>query len=815
MAETGSEVTSAPVAEKSSGMAGSIVDSSPVTINNQKLNGNNFLPWSRAVELFIIGRGKKDYLSEDTVVPAETDSKFPTWEAENSMIMSWLLSSMTPEISNTFMLYPTAAAIWKATKEMYAKTDNISELYELEAQVKDMKQGDQTVSKFFSNLSQVWQQIDSLESYKWGCIADSQLYGKIKETKRLFGFLSGLHKDYDAVRGRILSSKPLPSMNSAFSDVRQEESRMKVMMGPSVVTSESSALKTQESSNHTEVGMFVKKTGSKPGQGENKGSNKKFCKFCHREGHIVDECYRRPGSTVKPPAWFRQSNYKPTYTGKSESSNSWRTDGDSWRSQKAALVSTGQTEENTVFTQAHLDALLKVLSSQRTQVQNDQIRATMAYTGMGGKNLNWVIDSGATNHMTYDDSLLSNFKTFDNPRKVKVANGDSIDIVGYGDIQLSSKLILKRVLFVPKLDCNLISVKKLMNDNSCWTIFSPTKCYFLPSSFSCFQEEALKEEMTKKTIGNANHKNGLFILEHTSSGRFASYSSIYSGMNKQFVPRIDNSDSRIALILLWHKRLGHPNFVYQKKLKPDLFRGISFDNLKCETCVFGKQTRSQYPAKAYMESKLFNLIHCDIWGPSRVLNVNGCRWFVIFIDDHTRVTWIYLMKHKSELASIFKRFVLLIQNQFNVTVKTFRSDNGSEFLDKEVKIFLGETGIHHQTSNVYTPQQNGVAERKHRHILEVARSIMFTMNVPKYLWGEAVLTATYLINRMPSRVLGFISPKQKLLSQFPHCLLLSELPLKTFGCTAYVYLQSHYRSKIDKKIYKVYFYWLFRLSKGV
>lgn len=132
-----------------------ILDATPVTITNQKLTGNNFLPWSRAVELFITGRGKKEYLSEKMIIPAETDEKFATWEAENSMIMSWLLSSMTPEVSNTFMLHETAASIWKATKEMFSKRDNISELYELEAQLKDVKQGDQSVSKYFSTLSQI------------------------------------------------------------------------------------------------------------------------------------------------------------------------------------------------------------------------------------------------------------------------------------------------------------------------------------------------------------------------------------------------------------------------------------------------------------------------------------------------------------------------------------------------------------------------------------------------------------------------------------------------------------------------------------
>lgn len=173
------------------------------------------------------------------------------------MIMSWLLGSMTPEISNSFMLHPTAASIWQATKEMYSKRDNIAELYELESQLKDMKQGDQTVSGFFSSLSQIWQQIDALEMYQWSCTADDQLYRKIKETRRLFLFLSGLHKDLDGVRGRVLGTKPLPSMNAAFSEVRQEESRLKVMMGgSSEVTrdmSESSALVSSEVNKNKDV----------------------------------------------------------------------------------------------------------------------------------------------------------------------------------------------------------------------------------------------------------------------------------------------------------------------------------------------------------------------------------------------------------------------------------------------------------------------------------------------------------------------------------------------------------------------------------
>lgn len=96
-----------------------MADGAPVNII--KLNGNNYLAWSRAMELFITGKGKKDHLLGKVVIPAETDVKFQAWEAENSMLMSWILGSMNPDIGETFMLYNTVEEIWRATKEMYSK----------------------------------------------------------------------------------------------------------------------------------------------------------------------------------------------------------------------------------------------------------------------------------------------------------------------------------------------------------------------------------------------------------------------------------------------------------------------------------------------------------------------------------------------------------------------------------------------------------------------------------------------------------------------------------------------------------------------
>jgi len=113
------------------------------------------------------------------------------------------------------------------------------------------------------------------------------------------------------------------------------------------------------------------------------------------------------------------------------------------------------------------------------------------------------------------------------------------------------------------------------------------------------------------------------------------------------------------------------------------------------------------------------------------------------------------MREKSEVENIFKNFYAMIETQFQTKICILHSDNGTEYFNEVLGNFLKEKGIHHQSTCVDTPQQNGIAERKNKHLLEVSRALMFSMNTPKYLWGEAILTACYLINRMPTRVLNY------------------------------------------------------------
>ena len=163
------------------------------------------------------------------------------------------------------------------------------------------------------------------------------------------------------------------------------------------------------------------------------------------------------------------------------------------------------------------------------------------------------------------------------------------------------------------------------------------------------------------------------------------------------------------------------------------------------------------------------------------------------------------MKEKSEVFSVFVKFYRMIHTQFGKSVKSLRSDNGREYVNHDMTKFLTKNGIVHEFTCVDTPQQNGIAERKNRHLLEVVRALLFQMSVPKFYWGETVLTAAYLINRLPSRILYGLSPVQSLTSFFPSVPILTSLQCRIFGCVAFVHIHSQFRGKLDPRAVKCIF----------
>lgn len=336
---------------------------------------------------------------------------------------------------------------------------------------------------------------------------------------------------------------------------------------------------------------------------------------------------------------------------------------------------------------------------------------------------------------------------------VSLPNGIRVPITHTGTIHLSEKLILHHVLHVLDFQFNLISISGLVNILFCSAHFF---------SDGCFIQDLSQDSM----IGRGNLYHNLYIME-TSTLSTSSPATFFTGS-------VHVSGN------LWHQRLGHHSLVALNRLGhliPSLKAGQS-DFTPCTVCPLAKQKRLAFVSHNNLSSLPFDLIHIYIWGPFRIESVEGFKYFLTIVDDCTRVTWVYMLKNKSDVVTIFPTFLKLVSTQYNAKIKAIRSDNTPELAFPDL---IKDNGILYQFSCAYTPQQNSVVGRKHQHLLNVARALLFQSNVPLAYWSDCILTSVFLINRIPSHLLDNASPFEKLFGKLPDYTL-----LKSFGCLCYV-----------------------------
>ena len=224
------------------------------------------------------------------------------------------------------------------------------------------------------------------------------------------------------------------------------------------------------------------------------------------------------------------------------------------------------------------------------------------------------------------------------------------------------------------------------------------------------------------------------------------------------------------------KRLGELS--KQNMLDSDQVSKIEF----CENCVLGKQHRLSFSTAQHSTSEILEYVHSDLWGPAKVPTHGGNNYFLSLIDDFSRKVWIYLLKSKDQAFESFKTWKKLVENQTSKKIKTFRTDNGLEFCKEEFNKFCSIEGIQRHRTVRYTPQQNGVAERMNRTILDKVRCLLIDSGLSQNFWGEAATTAVYLINRSPSTAINLKTPEELWVGRPP-----SLKHLRVFGCACYAH----------------------------
>jgi hypothetical protein len=249
----------------------------------------------------------------------------------------------------------------------------------------------------------------------------------------------------------------------------------------------------------------------------------------------------------------------------------------------------------------------------------------------------------------------------------------------------------------------------------------------------------------------------------------------------------------------WHLRLGH---LHQNAVKMLFDKGMATKGSytgreieKCVGCVLGKQHRDSFPTKSGRRAtKLLEIVHTDVFGPTQVASMGKSRYFVTFIDDFSRYVYVYTLQAKSQVFGVLKEYVAMVENQTGNKVKCLRSDNGGEYTSKAVESFLKAKGIVHETTIPNTSEQNGVAERMNRTLMENARSMLCHAQLPRKFWAEAVSTAAFLRNRSPTVAVPEKTPFERWFGYKP-----SLNYLRVFGCDAYAHIAKGKRRKLDPK----------------
>ena len=385
----------------------------------------------------------------------------------------------------------------------------------------------------------------------------------------------------------------------------------------------------------------------------------------------------------------------------------------------------------------------------------------------------WVLDSGASSHITGNRDMLTNIRETDHNIPVTFANGTVSEATYMGDALLdtdTATILLRDVLYVPAAAANLFSVTTATRRD--------TKFHFGLTGCTIHHQG--------RDIGEAKRGlNGLYYIPSLRDE--ATALSAYS---------------KAETAELWHRRFGHLGYNNLETLvREGMVDGINvavsdFKAAKatvCEPCIMAKHHKAPFPTSERDSTEALELLHMDLCGPMPMPSLGGSKYLATFLDDYSKMSFVRILSSKSETTSAVREVIRLLENQTGSRVRAIRTDSGSEYVNAELAQYLRSKGIVHQTTVPDNPEQNVAAERLNRTLMERARAMINDAGLPKELWAEAVNTANYIRCRSPTAN-RLRTPWELFYNQKPDV-----SQMRTFGATAYSNVPKERRQKLDNR----------------
>ena len=395
--------------------------------------------------------------------------------------------------------------------------------------------------------------------------------------------------------------------------------------------------------------------------------------------------------------------------------------------------------------------------------------STMSLTPPGPSE--WYVDSGAGAHMVNNAGIISSSHTplSSSPSSIIVGNGASLPVTSVGSHSFFTTrrpLVLSNVLVSPNIIKNLISVRRFTTDNNCSIEFDPFGL-------------SVKDLQTWSVIARCNSTGDLY----------------------PFFSPAPPSTTATALTAaapsttLWHRRLGHvgPEALSKLLSSNAITCNKRHDTHVCHACQLGRHVRLPFSLSNSRALRPFDLIHCDLW-TSPIVSVSGYKYYLVILDDCTHYSWTFPLRLKSDTFTVLTHFFSYARTQFDSTIKAVQCDNGREFDHSSARTFFLTHGVAFRMSCPYTSQQNGRAERALRTINNIVRSLLFQASLRPVYWVDSLHTATYLLNRHPTKTLDGRTPYFALYGTQP-----SYTHLRVFGCACYPNLSSTAPHKLSPR----------------